>query len=125
MYLAARSADGQLETKYWTAASGYSSFTPLGGALASAPSATWASRGNAFYLFERFTDNQLYEKHWTAAGYSSFAPLGGDLSSAPSATWTPDGSALYVVTRWNDGAYYEKHWTAAGYSGWNRIGDPI
>ena len=129
----AKGMDGIMYQKTWTPASGWGSWTRVGGQLTSSPAAV--SRGTGLIeVHARGTDAADWYTSYYNGAWHPWISLGGQIASGtgPAAgAWDvnsfaphPPGEGVFVAG--TDGAMYQKIWTAAsGWSGWQNLGGQL
>jgi hypothetical protein len=113
--------DGQAYQKAWTATGGWTGWLERGGALKSAPTASWTLNGRRIDVFGLGADTRLNQKAWDASfgwtDWLGYAPPAVGAAFTPSASWTANGQRIDVVILGDtDGHIYQKAWDPT--SGW-------
>jgi repeat uncharacterized protein DUF346/putative glycosyl hydrolase len=100
---------------------------PVGGQIASAPSAVTVRQdgeANGLVVFARGGDGQLWHRSIWDHAWGSWQPLGGGLTSGPAAT-SPGTDKLVVFARGsNYGLTHRSLDLATGWSNWVPLGSP-
>ena len=120
-----RGTDGALWTKSTTdGGSSWSSWSKIGGQLASGTGPATCSWGNGrLDLFVQGTDNVLWHKSYTGT-WSGWESLGGSLTSSPGATSQTSG-AIDVFVRGTDGAVWQRAYSSNAWGSWKSPGGSL
>lgn len=108
-----------------TTHSSWSSFTPLGGALASAPALT--ACGNNRDLFALNSAGELIQTFWWEGAWQEWRNLGNPanvkLDSPPAAFSNENGH--HVFARGTDKHLWHRSWNGQGWSAWEDLGGAL
>jgi hypothetical protein len=120
----ARAVTGTIRHRTWSAASGFSPWTDIGGIAMSDPDVAPGRPNVAPDVFVVGTDSAVYQGFSTAQGYG-FASLGGICTSGSSAVYSGAGR-LDVFCRGTDGEPWTRTWkSGTGWSAWTAMGGSI
>ncbi|MFI1092578.1 right-handed parallel beta-helix repeat-containing protein [Streptomyces sp. NPDC020917] len=120
-----RGTDDQLWQRTWTAASGWTGWTPLGGILVDDPCAATDTGGNITVVVHG-TDDQLYRRAFDGTSWSEWGawggPNAGTFAGAPAVTMANGRTDVFV--RGTDDQLWQRTWSAtSGWTNnWTRLG---
>jgi hypothetical protein len=113
-----RSWDGSVKRPQW---SGLSS---VGGGTSSSP-AVIAPAAKRLEVYERGTDNAVWQRRYDGTAWSGWSALGGKTYAGPAASARRGTSIVDVFLRGTDDAIYHRYRDGIGWSlGWLSIGSP-
>jgi hypothetical protein len=116
-----RASDRNLHTSSFNGST-WTTDTPLGGPIDSAPAAV-ARSSTRIDVFARWTDGTLHTQSWNGSTWSGFSPLQAPVQFVGSpAVLSRDGNTIDVFVRGTDNTLYTKTWDGSNWNNYLQLG---